>query len=38
MKATQATGIAQTPKAIGARTYKDFVDDIYSGYVTYFHE
>ena len=38
MEATQATGIAQTPKAIGARTDKDFVDGVCSGYVTYFHE
>ena len=38
MEATQATGISQTPKAIVARTDKDFVDDVCSGYVTYFHE
>jgi len=38
MEATQATGVSRTPIAIVARTDKDFVDGVCSGYVTYFHE
>ncbi len=38
METTQATGISQTPKIIVARTGKDFVDGVCSGYLTYFHE
>ena len=38
MEGIQATGISQTPKAIVARTNKDFVEGVCSGYLTYFHE
>lgn len=38
MEGIQATGISQTPKAIVARTNKDFVESVCSGYLTYFYE
>lgn len=34
----EAPGISQPPKATVARTDKDFVGGVCSGYLTYFHE
>ncbi len=38
MTTTQAGNVPVTQKAIVARTDKDFVDGVCSGYLTYFHE
>jgi len=38
MEAIQASGISITPKTVVARTERDFIDGVCSGYLTNFHE